>query len=155
MTTPSLFNTTDPLLAGEALRDTGMMLASRRKRHRIVTDQLALLDAIIGSADGTATADDAATDDHRIAGYDDGGKWRGTVTRELSDDGIIRCVAATRSKRPTRHAGWIGRWAIADRALADARRAYLRKWLRDHPLPIEPELFDFTNEKPGAPTPGI
>ncbi len=110
---------TDDLRAeGERRRDVGMALAAARRPDRVTLGRLAMVQALVDSLDGTATIDDATTPEELEAGYEDGGRWRGTVTRSLVADGYAEIVGTTRSRRPSRHRGYIARLRLADRPAA-------------------------------------
>ncbi len=110
---------TDDLRAeGERRRDVGMALAAARRPDRVTLGRLALVQALIDSLDGTATIDDATTPEEMAAGYEDGGRWRGTVTRSLVADGLATIDGTTRSRRPSRHRGYVARLRLADRPAA-------------------------------------
>ena len=105
---------------GERLRDVGMALAAARRPDRVTLGRLALVQALVDSLDGTATIDDATPPDEMAAGYEDGGRWRGTVTRSLVADGLATIDGTTRSRRPSRHRGYVARLRLADRPAAIA-----------------------------------
>lgn len=118
----------DSLLAeGRDRRDAGLARAStpRHRRLMIATGQLALLDAIATSPDGTGTTDDIA-DDAGTA-FADGGRWRGAITHGLARLGLIERIDYTASYRPSRHGSTIGVWRLAaDARQVDAHRGRLR-----------------------------
>ena len=89
--------------------------------------QLALLDAIRTSPCRQATTDDATAD--IATQYADGGKWRGTVPRDLARAGLIQKAGVVRSIRPSRHAGYLSKWQGVDDQAIDAYRAHLRDLL--------------------------
>ncbi|MEQ8847414.1 MAG: hypothetical protein RIC11_06675 [Botrimarina sp.] len=100
---------------GERRRDHGMAAAACPKALRVRAGQVALLDALLRSPDGTATIDDATAPDDLRAAFTDGGQWRGTVPRALAAMGLIDKVAIGSSQRPSRHAGTRGVWRLVDR----------------------------------------
>ena len=122
----------DGVALGAALRDAGIDLATRRREWMVRRGELALLDALLVSPDGTATTDDATSDIG--ATYEDGGHWRGSVPRRLAADRIIEDAGAVRSCRPARHRGYVTRWRLRDRTAAESRRAEVRTWLAAHPV---------------------
>ncbi|GIW97054.1 MAG: hypothetical protein KatS3mg111_0387 [Pirellulaceae bacterium] len=119
-TTPSTPSSEALQAAGEHGRDVGMLRAATGRGELIQRGQVAMLDALFASADGTATIDDATAD--LAVPYGDGGHWRGTVTRALAAAGIIAPAGVARSLRPSRHRGYITRWRLIDRRAAMALR---------------------------------
>lgn len=103
---------------GEQRRNIGIALAGARRPDRVTLGRLAMLRAMLQSADGIATIDDATTPDELSHGYVDGGRWRGSVTRSLVADGYAEIVGTTRSTRPSRHRGYISRLRLVDRLAA-------------------------------------
>ena len=108
---------------GEQRRDVGIALAAARRPDRVTLGRLAMLRAMLSTADGIATIDDATTPDELSHGYADGGRWRGSVTRSLVVDGYAEIVGTTRSTRPSRHRGYIARLRLVDRPAAIAHIA--------------------------------
>jgi hypothetical protein len=119
---------------GDDARDGGMALAARRKRWLIAHDTLRFLDALLAHSEGVTL--DAAVDDLADK-FGDGGKWRGSITRELARGRLIERVGVVHSDRPSRHRGYVARWRIADREGVERRRDELRRWFADHPHPPE------------------
>lgn len=105
---------------GERLRDIGMSLAAGRRPDRVTLGRLAMVRALLSSPTSTATIDDATTADELASGYADGGRWRGTVTRSLLLDGFAVIDGMTRSKRPSRHRGYVAVLRLTDRQAAIA-----------------------------------
>jgi len=103
---------------GEQRRDVGMALAAARRPDNVSLGRLALVRALLQSPDGMATIDDATGPDELANGFGDGGRWRGTVTRSLVADGLAEIVGTTRSKRPSRHCGYISKLRLLDRGKA-------------------------------------
>lgn len=103
---------------GERRRDIGMNLAAARRPDRVTLGRLALVSALLRSPDGTATIDAATTPAELAAGFTDGGRWRGTVTRSLVADGLAEITGTTRSVRPSRHRGWVAVLRLVDRGKA-------------------------------------
>lgn len=101
---------------GEVGKLRGMELAAVRRPDRVTAGKVAMLRALLGSPDGTATIDDATAD--LAERFDDGGKWRGTVCRTLSMAKIIERVSVEKSDRPSRHRGYVTRWLLVDRCKA-------------------------------------
>ncbi len=101
---------------GEAAKLLGMTLAANARHDRVSTGKIALLRALLASADGTATIDDATTD--LAESFGDGGKWRGTVCRTLAMAQLIERVGVEKSERPSRHRGYVTRWQLVDRRRA-------------------------------------
>jgi hypothetical protein len=112
---------------GERLKAEGMARAAERRQRMIWRGQLALLDAIRTSPCRQATTDDATAD--IATQYADGGKWRGTVPRDLARAGLIRKAGVVASVRPSRHAGYLSKWQGIDDQAIDAYRAQLRQLL--------------------------
>lgn len=108
----------DLVADGERRRDVGMALAAARRPDRVTLGRLALVQALIDSLDETATIDDATSPEEMAQGYDDGGRWRGTVTRSLVADGFAEIVGMARSRRPSRHRGYVARLRLTDRPAA-------------------------------------
>lgn len=109
---------------GEHRRDVGMALAAARRPDNVALGRLAMVRALLRSTDGIATIDDATGADELAAGFVDGGRWRGTVTRTLVADGVAEIIGTTRSRRPSRHRGYVARLRLTDRAKAEL---YLRR----------------------------
>jgi hypothetical protein len=103
---------------GERRRDEGMNLAAARRPDRVAIGRWALVNALLRSPDGTATIDAATAPDELAAGFADGGRWRGTVTRSLVADGLAEIAGMTRSIRPSRHRGWVAVLRLTDRPKA-------------------------------------
>jgi hypothetical protein len=101
---------------GERLRDIGMALAASRRPDRVTIGRWSLAVALLKSPTSTATIDDATPAGELDAGYVDGGRWRGTVTRSMIADGYAEMVGTTRSVRPSRHRGYIAVLRVKDRA---------------------------------------
>lgn len=109
---------------GEIRRDVGMALAAARRPDNVSLGRLAMVRALLRSPDGCATIDDATGPEEIAAEFVDGGRWRGTVTRSLVADGLAEIVGTTRSRRPSRHRGYIARLRLTDRTKAEL---YLRR----------------------------
>lgn len=109
---------------GESRRNVGMALAAARRPDNVSLGRCAMVRALLRSPDGIATIDDATTADELASGYDDGGKWRGTVVLSLVRDKLAEIVGTTRSRRPSRHRGYVARLRLADRCKAEL---YLRR----------------------------
>jgi len=105
---------------GERRRDEGMNRAAARRPDRVTMGRLAMVRALLASPTSTATIDDATTADELASGYADGGRWRGTVTRSLLLDGFAIIDGMTRSKRPSRHRGYVAILRLTDRQAAIA-----------------------------------
>lgn len=112
------FNRDNLRQQGERCRDAGMGLAAGARPDRVTTGKAAFVRALLSAPDGTATIDDATAD--LSVEFDDGGKWRGTVTRSLAVLGFIEPVGVVRSDRPSRHRGYVTRWRLRDRQKAIA-----------------------------------
>ncbi len=75
--------------------------------------QLAMLRALLRSANGTATICDATP--QRAEPFSDGGKWRGPAMIALATAGIMRHDDdAANSRRPSRKSGLVRRWRLID-----------------------------------------
>lgn len=111
---------------------------------RIVAGQVALLDALLGSADGKATIDDATGPIEREFCFPDGGQWRGQIVSGLAARRLIRKVGYVASTRPSRHGSPVAEWELCNRAAAVAARKRLIAVL-DHLL----------HETPPAATDGV
>lgn len=132
-------STAELIREAEARRDHGVALAVERRPERALLGELALLDALLASPDGTATADDIA-DDPRLQ-YQDGGRWVGGVTLRLLRAGLITEAGVVRSVRPSRHRGRTGLYRLTDRAAAEHRRAELRRLLTAAAGTAQPTLY--------------
>ncbi len=95
---------------------------------QIRRDTLRFLDALLSSATGCATLDDATPD--LKAKHADGGKWRGAVVKRLRAAGIIVAVGYVRSCRLHRNAGPSVEWRLIDRDGAVRLRAVLAAQLQ-------------------------
>ncbi|TWT92177.1 hypothetical protein [Neorhodopirellula pilleata] len=111
-------NKSDGKNKGQQRRDRGMQLAADAKSDRVAAGRLALLSALLRLPNHTGTIDDATDDDAMHAAFDDGGCWRGSVTRSLRKDGFIEAVDAGQSLRPSRHCGLRHVWRLVDPAAA-------------------------------------
>lgn len=103
---------------GQQRRDRGMKLAADAKADRITAARLAFIAALLRLPNYTGTIDDATDDEAMRAAFDDGGCWRGSVTRSLRKDGFIEAVDAGPSLRPSRHCGLRHVWRLVDPAAA-------------------------------------
>ncbi len=92
---------------------------------KIAKGQLDLLETLMAKVDRLGTLDDA-TDD-LTESFDDGGKWRGSITLELFRDGVIGHAGAENSKRPSRNRGLLRLWRLVDERKAMRRIEYLRR----------------------------
>jgi hypothetical protein len=108
---------------GEKRAERGIKRAAYLHEPQIRRDTLRFLDALLSSATGCATLDDA-TDDLRRK-HADGGKWRASVPKRLKADGLIVGEQVLKSVRPTRHAGYLTEWRLIDHDAAERRRAEL------------------------------
>jgi hypothetical protein len=103
---------------GQRRRDRGMSLAADAKADRVAAGRLAFLSALLRLPKHTGSIDDATDDDAMQTAFDDGGCWRGSVTRSLRKDGFIEAVDAGQSLRPSRHCGLRHIWRLVDPAAA-------------------------------------
>ena len=108
---------------GEMRAELGIKRAAFKHRHEIERGTLKFLDALLASATGCATLDDAA--DSLRGKHLDGGKWRGSIPKRLQADGLIVGERVLKSARPARHAGYLTEWRLIDRGAAERRRAEL------------------------------
>lgn len=111
---------------GRRRKDCGMALALKFKCHKVAKGVLAMLEALFRSPDGTATIDDATSDEDLANPFADDGKWRGSVTRYLSSRNIIAPNGLATSCRPSRHGGDVKKWRLIDRAKAEALAKAIR-----------------------------
>ena len=109
---------------GDKLRDVGMALAAARRPDQVTLGRMAMVRALLESSGGTATIDDATSENELSDGFADGGKWRGTVTRSLVQDGIAKIVGTAKSRRKSRHSGYVAKLELVDRVKA---QNYLQK----------------------------
>jgi hypothetical protein len=104
---------------GERRRDIGMNRAAARRPDRVTLGRLAMLRALLWSADGCGTIDDATPQTEVVAKYADGGKWRGQVTRGLASDGFTEATGEyRRTRRPAAHRRPNAVWRLTDRQKA-------------------------------------
>src|SRR5262249_44226647 len=117
---------------GRRVKQAPPSLPDARRDVLIRWARRALLGRLLDA--GTATADDVVA---LIGPTPDGidPRFLGTVPGPLARAGIIRRVGFGPSARPTRHAGILSRWELADRAAALA-------WLARHPTLPAPENED-------------
>ena len=108
---------------GEKRAVRGIKRAAFKHRPEIERGTLKFLDALLASATGCATLDDA-TDDLRRK-HADGGRWRGSIPKRLKSDGLIVAEAVVKSCRLHRNAGYLTAWRLIDRSAAERRRAEL------------------------------
>ena len=108
---------------GEKRAERGIKRAAFKHRPEIERGTLTFLDALLSSATGCATLDDAA--DSLRGKYLDGGKWRASIPKRLQADGLIVSERVLKSARPARHAGYLTEWRLIDRSAAECRRAEL------------------------------
>ncbi len=108
---------------GEKRAERGIKRAAFKHRREIERGTLKFLDALLSSATGCATLDDAA--DSLRGKYLDGGKWRASIPKRLQADGLIVGARVLKSARPARHAGYLTEWRLIDRSAAEHRRAEL------------------------------
>ena len=134
---------------GETRRDAGMAAAALPKAVRVRAGQVAMLDALLRSPDGTATIDDATAPDDLGQAFADGGQWRGSVPRSLAAMGLIAKLAAGASDRPSRHAGARYVWRLVDRTKAIVARcrlsAAVQNQLRETPPAATDGVSDGSN----------
>lgn len=107
-------------------RDAGMEHAATAKPDRVAFGRFAMLSALLRLPNHVGTIDDATGDDAIRSAYEDGGKWRGTVTRSLAKDGFIEKVDAIESRRTSRNCGYVTRWRLVDPAAAQSYVGRLR-----------------------------
>ncbi|MDZ4849419.1 MAG: hypothetical protein SGI77_08990 [Pirellulaceae bacterium] len=112
---------------GDARKLRGMMLAADRRAELVAASQVALLQALLASADSTATVDDATAD--LTEKFADGGRWRGSIPSRLARLRIIERVGDCKSDRPSRHRAYVSRWLLRDREQAQHEIDRLSRWL--------------------------
>jgi hypothetical protein len=93
-----------------------MTLSAESRAELVAAGQIALLEALLRSADGTATVDDATSD--LSAKFERGGKWRGSIPSRLARNRIIERIGDCKSDRPSRHRSYVSVWRLVDRARA-------------------------------------
>jgi hypothetical protein len=98
----------------ERLRDEGMDRAAAAEPDRVTLGRVAFLNALLRLPDHIGTIDDATDATLIASAFEDGGKWRGTVPRSLASDGFIESVDAVKSRRTSRHCGYVTRWRLVD-----------------------------------------
>lgn len=133
----------------ERRRDAGIEIAANRKSDRIAAGKLAFLNALLSSPTEKATIDDATVD--LKAAFEDGGKWRGAIPRDLAFDKIIERVAFVESNRPSRHCGPIALWRLIDRPAAVAMRSRIKRYLelKNPPVAADGQKADSTKSTEG------
>jgi hypothetical protein len=114
---------------GERRAEHGIKRAAFKHEPQIRRDSIRFLDALLSSATGCATLDDA-TDDLQQQ-HADGGKWRASIPKRLRADGLIVAERVLKSARPARHAGYLTEWRLIDRNAAVARRSALAAEIKD------------------------
>jgi hypothetical protein len=119
--------------AGANLRDRGLSLAAADRQRQIAGGQVAMIDALLRSPDGTGTTD-AAVADLNVE-WSDGGKWRGAIPRALAHRGLIGPAGFTTSARTARREGPVRLWRLLDRAGLHRERDRLTAWLASNPPP--------------------
>ncbi len=121
---------------GEQRRDTGMAFASLRKHRQIWQGSVAFIDSMLTHPAHEATTDDAVTDFGEA--FADGGKWRGSIVRDLARlHLIVDSGRSVKSCREHRHGARIVVWRAVDLGkLADYRRE-LQALLDSYPEPPE------------------
>ena len=112
---------------GDARKQRGMTLSADRRAELVAAGQVALLRALLVSADATATVDNATAD--LSEKFANGGKWRGSIPSRLARQRIIERVGDMKSDRPSRHRGYVSLWRLRDikQALTEIDR--LSRWL--------------------------
>ncbi len=94
---------------------------------KIAKGQLDLLESLLAKSDRVCTLDDATRD--LAESFDDGGKWRGSITLELYRDGVISQAGAENSKRPSRNRGLLRSWRLEDERKAKQLIESLRRFI--------------------------
>lgn len=107
-------------LLGRLRKEHGQNLAAFHHEADVWRGELAFDDALLASADETATTDDSVTD--LAASYADGGKWRASIPRRLASLKLIAKVGVEASCRVSRNRGYVARYRITDRDGLIARR---------------------------------
>ena len=101
---------------GDAQKEAGMALSAESRAELVAEGQIALLEALLRSAEGTATVDDATSD--LSTKFDRGGKWRGSIPSRLARNRIIERIGDCKSDRPSRHRSYVSVWRLVDRERA-------------------------------------
>jgi hypothetical protein len=127
---------------GDRRCDGGMALDAGYHALLILRGQLYLLDAIRAAPDRVASID-ATSDLIRV--HPDGGRWRGSILRGLSDLGLIREAGPVSFVRSSRSGEQGTAWRGIDDNRIDAHRDELRCLLAEVPpsavAPGQPTLF--------------
>jgi hypothetical protein len=137
--------------AGAEAKERGMDLAAFRRTRQIRSGMLAFLEALLASPNRTATLDESCTNAESANRFVEGGKWRGSIVKNLAEMGLIRAITdddgnrlVSLSIRPARHRGLIGVWrqSAADATIRQSMK-HLEVWLAAHPAdkPEQPLLF--------------
>jgi len=129
MSNPTPTNRDELCTKGRRRKDRGMAAALVGKCLMVTQGQLAMLDALLRSPNGTASIDDATTD--LTKKFPDCGHWRGSVPKLLAKRGIIERDGYVTSCRPSRHACPVTRWRLIDRAKAGVLAHELRNALAE------------------------
>ncbi len=111
---------------GTLRRDAGVYRATTGRRHLLLLDELAFVEALLRNPTGAST-DDAVTDLAQT--FDDGGRWRGSIPLGLAREKIIHRVGWVQSCRPSRHRGTVSLWAASDISKVERRCLELRAML--------------------------
>lgn len=119
---------------GEQRRDTGMMFAALLKRRQIWSGTVALIDALLANPTHEATTDDAVADFGES--FADGGKWRGSIPRDLANLKLVVDTGRTvKSCREHRHGARIVVWHATDLVKLAEHRLELLALLDAYPEP--------------------
>lgn len=146
-------NTDNAQAEAERLRDVGMNRAAAAKPDRVTLGRVAFLVALLRSPNHIGTICDATDHDAIRSAFEDGGKWRGAVTRSLARAGFIEKVDAVESRRTSRHCGYVTRWRLVDPIATKSYVGRLRAALdvQTHQqktgsmeAPTEPAIVSFT-----------
>jgi len=117
----------DLIQRGESQKRVGMAIAASSNVDRVTLGRLSMLAALLRSDTGLATIDDATNNEDLATPFHDGGRWRGTVTKSLVADEFATIEGTTKSRRPSRHRGYISVLRLTDRTAA---AAYLQSLIR-------------------------
>lgn len=117
----------DLIQRGESQKRVGMAIAASSNVDRVTLGRLSMLAALLRSDTGLATIDDATNNKDLATPFHDGGRWRGTVTKSLVADEFATIEGTTKSRRPSRHRGYISVLRLTDRTAA---AAYLQSLIR-------------------------
>ena len=115
-------------LLGRLLKEHRQNLSEIAHEADVWRGELAFIDVLVTSPDGTGTTDDTVTD--LAASYADGGHWRSSIVRRLTSRRLIVRIETVASCRVSRRAGYVGRYRVIDCEGLIARRAVVEAVVR-------------------------